>query len=40
VLQAMGMGLGLVIENVLRHSGKDSAVRTSSLASAARAGAD
>ena len=39
VLQAMGAGLGLAIENVLRHSEKDSAVR-SALASAARAGAD
>ena len=39
VLQAMGAGLGLAIESVLRHSEKDSAVR-SALASAARAGAD
>src|SRR6202035_1109548 len=39
VLQAVGAGLGLAIENVL-HSGKDSVVRKSALASAARAGAD
>ena len=40
VLQAMGAGLGLAIENVLQHAGKSSGVRTSALASAARAGAD
>jgi putative nucleotidyltransferase with HDIG domain len=40
VLQAMGAGLGLAVEKALQHSGNDSAVRTSALASAARAGAD
>jgi putative nucleotidyltransferase with HDIG domain len=39
VLEAVGAGLGLAVENVVR-SGKDSGVRTSALASAARAGAD